>query len=50
MHSEYKMTVKGFMGWADSPKNCGDHERDEQVDALVAEEGRQRFGVGPHLA
>jgi hypothetical protein len=37
-------------GLADGPENCADHERNEQEDALVAEEGRQRFGVGSHLA
>jgi hypothetical protein len=35
-------------GLAHGPENGANHESDEQVDALVAEEGRQRFGVGPH--
>jgi hypothetical protein len=35
-------------GLAEGPENGADHQSDEQVDALVAEEGRQRFGVYPH--
>jgi hypothetical protein len=35
-------------GLAHGPENGANHESDEQVDALVAEEGRQQFGVGPH--
>ena len=35
-------------GQADGPENGADHECKTQIDALVAEEGCQRFGVGPH--
>jgi hypothetical protein len=35
-------------GQADGPENGADHESEAQIDALVAEEGCQRFGVGLH--
>ena len=48
MHSEYTMMVKRFMGWPMAQKMAPTHESKGQVDALVAEEGCQHFGVGPH--
>ncbi len=35
-------------GEAEGPESRADHQSDGQVDALVAEECRQRFGVDPH--
>jgi hypothetical protein len=36
-------------GLAHGPENCANHESNEQVNALIAEENGQRFGVNGHV-
>jgi len=43
-----KKHSKGIYGQADGSENGADHESKAQIDALVAEEGRQGFGIDPH--